>query len=93
MKTLLKIGVSYIGQLKLINLVENKMKYVALFFVILLQGCMWQSVNQSDIQTAIKACNGVENIVEIEAHAVGAELAMCSNREVYRLNQEVWNRK
>lgn len=45
--------------------------------VVLLSGC-YQSVNQYDISRASRVCGGVENIVEIQAHAVGGEFVVCT---------------
>lgn len=50
-----------------------------------LTGCMYQSVNQSDIQAAAKACGGVESIQDIEAYALGNEYTHCMNRSYIRL--------
>lgn len=57
---------------------------------IALSGCMYQTVDQSDIQTAVKACGSLENIVHIEATAFGAEVALCTDREIQYLNSDVW---
>lgn len=57
------------------------MKYLLLLPTILLTGCLWQSVNHNDIETAIRVCGGLEHVVEIHALATGSESVICSNRE------------
>jgi hypothetical protein len=56
-------------------------------------GCTHQTVNLSDIQTAIKACGSFENIVEIEANYLGSETALCIDRTTHFLNADVWKVK
>ena len=58
-----------------------------------LSGCMYQTVNLSDIQTAIKACGSFENIVEIGASFYGSETALCIDRTTHFLNADVWKVK
>lgn len=69
------------------------MKRLAVILVLALSGCMYQSVNQNDIQTAINACGSLENIESIDANFLGIEDALCTNRKVIRLNSAVWIKK
>lgn len=70
------------------------MKTLALILLTLsLTGCFHQSVNFNDIQTAIKACGSLDNIVEIEAHATGGEYVRCSDRTYILLDERVWGKK
>lgn len=53
------------------------MKYIAIILVAFsLSGC-WQSVNQYDIQDAIKECGSLEQVVHISANFVGVEGVTC----------------
>lgn len=44
-----------------------------------LSGCFYQSVDQFDIERAIVACNGHQNIAYIQSHARGVEFVQCKN--------------
>lgn len=51
-----------------------------------LSGCFWQTVNSSDIETAIARCKQeYSTVVEISANFVGEESVLCSNRQKYAL--------
>jgi hypothetical protein len=61
--------------------------------VLSLSGCFYQTVNLNDIQTAIKACDSLENIVEIQSEFIGAEKVRCIDRTVQWLDEDVWKVK
>lgn len=55
------------------------MKKLLVFLITLsLSGCLYQAVNQYDIQRAITICGSLEKIVEINAHHSGVETVLCS---------------
>lgn len=56
------------------------MKKLILILSIALSGCMYQSVNFSDIDAATKACGGVQNIAELSASFDGGESVICHDR-------------
>lgn len=58
-----------------------------------LSGCLYQTVNLNDMQTAIKACDSFEQIVEIEASWIGTEHVRCIDRTRHILNQDIWKIK
>lgn len=58
-----------------------------------LSGCMYQTVNLNDMQTAIKACGSFENIVAIEASFLGSETVRCIDRTAHFLDSDVWKVK
>ena len=62
--------------LRLIKLFKIITVVLALSF---LQACVYQSVNSWDIERAVKACGGIENIVEIYSHFDGKESVICKN--------------
>lgn len=69
------------------------MKYILLLPIFLLAGC-WQSVNQNDIETAIRICGGIEHVVQIDANFLGGESAVCSDRtEIFMRTRSVMNDK
>lgn len=68
-----------------------KMKYT-LLLTLVLTGCFYQTTNQSDIQTAIKACGSLEQVAEIRADALGKELVQCTNRKIVWLDETVYAR-
>jgi len=54
------------------------MKTIAIILVAFsLSGCFYQSVNQYDLQAAIKACGAMENIAHISAGFGGRERVTC----------------
>lgn len=55
------------------------MKYLILTGCLSLTGCMYQTVNQFDIQRAKNLCGGIEKIVEITANFDGKESVLCMN--------------
>ena len=50
----------------------------SLLITLALSGCMYQAVNQYDIQRSITICGSLEKIVEINAHYSGVETVLCS---------------
>lgn len=58
-----------------------------------LSGCFYQTVNLNDMQTAIKACDSFENIVEIEATFFGTEKVRCIDRTAHFLDADIWKIK
>ncbi len=57
------------------------MKQIKLFSIIacslLMNGCMWQTANNTDLRKAEYFCSGVENISEIDIHFTGNEVVLC----------------
>lgn len=68
------------------------MRFIIVLAAVMLTGCGFQTVNQNDIQTAIKACGSMENIVSIESWWEGSELVHCTNRQYIRLDERVWTK-
>lgn len=62
------------------------MKLIFLFPLVILSGCVYQTVDQFDLYRATKLCGSVENIVEISAHAAGSEFVFCKNGTRYGLD-------
>ncbi len=57
------------------------MKYlIALILAFNLTGCMWQTVNHNDIDSAIAICGSYDKVQEIHANWVGGETVVCTNR-------------
>ncbi len=67
------------------------MKYT-LLLTLVLSGCFYQTTNQNDIQTAIRACGSLEQVAEIRVDAIGKELAVCTNRKIVWLDETVYAR-
>lgn len=57
------------------------MKSLVFAMCLPLTGCLYQTVNQFDIERASKACGGVEKIVEISADFFGDEFVLCKTGE------------
>lgn len=56
------------------------MKLIAIIMVAFsLSGCFYQSVNQYDLQAAIKVCGAMENIAHISAGFGGREVVTCND--------------
>ncbi len=57
------------------------MKQIKLFSIIacslLMNGCMWQTANNTDLRKAEYFCSGVENISEIGLFFDGREMVTC----------------
>lgn len=57
------------------------MKQIKLFSIIacslLMNGCMWQTANNTDLRKAEYFCSGVENISEIDIRFDGGEVVWC----------------
>lgn len=60
------------------NIIVSNLNYIALALALLLSGC-YQSVNKYDIDRAIKACGGYEEVIEIGATFFGGEAVGCSD--------------
>ena len=52
-----------------------------------LTGCVYQTVNQYDIQRAIIICGSLDKVVEISAHHLGMESVLCTTGLERNLNQ------
>ena len=57
---------------------------IAVSFI--LSGCFYQTVNQYDLYRAAHFCGSVENIVEVQAFALGAEFITCKNGNETKAN-------
>jgi hypothetical protein len=65
------------------------MKNLILIISLFLSGCIFQTVNSNDIETAEKICENTNSkIVNITADCLGFEYVMCSNRTTYRLDNK-----
>lgn len=64
------------------------MKKLILILCIALSGCMWQSVNYSDIDSAAKFCGNVQDIAIISANFLGGESVTCHDRSKKLLKEE-----
>ena len=53
-----------------------------------LSGCMYQSVNFSDIDAASKACGGIDQIAELSSNWAGFESVICHNRSKFILSNK-----
>lgn len=53
------------------------MKKFIVLICLVLNGCFYQTVNQWDIERAIKFCGGLENVVLITSAFEGTEQATC----------------
>lgn len=51
----------------------------------LLTGCMYQSLDNSDLEQALKVCGGVENIRYINSYFDGNELIACKDSAALKL--------
>jgi hypothetical protein len=61
------------------------MKLTIILAALLLQGCLYQSVNQRDFREATKVCGGFDNVFEIRADFGGNELVICKDGTKWRL--------
>jgi hypothetical protein len=61
--------------------------------VLLLTGCFYQTVDKNDLDTAVKACGGYENIYKITSKFDGGEWVICNDRREFYLNEKVWDQK
>jgi hypothetical protein len=52
---------------------------ISIMLALALQGCMWQTVNESDMRTAARICGSMNNVVEISANFVGSETVICED--------------
>jgi hypothetical protein len=53
-----------------------------------LSGCVYQSVNFSDIDAAAKACGGIDQISELSSNWIGFESVICHNRNKFVLTNK-----
>ena len=67
------------------------MKYAILITTIALTGC-YQTVNLNDINTSIKACGSLDQIVTIIAGFEGTEAVECANRNKIYLTEKVYEK-
>lgn len=75
-------------------ILENKMKLILIPILSMsLSGCLYQTVNKNDLDTAIKACGGLENVSEVTSSWIGNETVICTNRREIYLNEKVWDQK
>lgn len=44
---------------------------------LLLQGCVYQTIDQRDLRAAVRACGGIEHIASISASWIGDESVLC----------------
>lgn len=59
--------------------------FIAFILALNLTGCLYQSVNFSDIDAAAKACGGIDQITELSSNWAGFESVICHNRTKYVL--------
>ncbi len=53
--------------------------FSAVILVMSLSGCFYQKVDSYDIHRVIKVCGSIEDVMYINAHAVGDEYVTCKN--------------
>lgn len=53
---------------------------------LLLSGCVWQSVDSTDLIRAAHKCQGIELISKISSHALGPVTVECINGDKFALN-------
>lgn len=58
---------------------SEAMKLTIILAALLLQGCLYQTVNQRDFIRAAKACGGFDNVFEIRADYSGMEFVTCKD--------------
>lgn len=63
------------------------MKSLVFAMCLPLTGCLYQTVNQFDIERASKVCGDVEKVVEISADFFGDEFVLCKNGKKNSLNK------
>jgi hypothetical protein len=64
------------------------MKKLIVIMCVALSGCMWQTVNSSDIRSAIRICGDSTKVVEISANFLGEETVLCENRKKFLITRE-----
>ena len=52
-----------------------------------LTGCLYQTVNQYDIQRAIIICGSLDKVAEIASHHTGVETVLCTTGPQRSLNR------
>jgi hypothetical protein len=60
---------------------------ISIMLALALQGCMWQTVNESDMRTAAQVCGSMNNVVEISASFIGTETVICEDRTKHLLKE------
>jgi hypothetical protein len=60
---------------------------MSIMLALALQGCMWQTVTESDMRTAARICGSMNNVVEISANFVGGETVTCEDRTKHLLKE------
>ena len=56
------------------------MKYLVVFMCsVMMTGCLYQSVNISDLKKAISYCGSVEKVMYIDVYFGGRESITCTN--------------
>jgi len=60
---------------------------ISIMLAFALQGCMWQTVNESDMRTAARVCGSMNNVVEISSHFSGTETVICEDRTKHLLKE------
>lgn len=68
----------------MLNIIVSNLNYITLALALMLSGC-YQSVNKYDMDRAVKACGGNEEVIEISATFIGSERVICSDGEKYLL--------
>ena len=59
---------------------------IILACVAALTGCLYQSVDQSDLRKSAEFCKGADNVLNIKAGALGGEWVKCMDGSV----KEYW---
>lgn len=62
-------------------------KYSLILSVVLLQGCLYQTVDSFDIYKATQYCGSIEKVVKISSNVFGEEWATCKNGKGYPLHR------
>lgn len=52
---------------------------------LLLSGCVWQSVDSTDLIRAAHKCQGIELVSQISSHALGIVTVECINGDKFAL--------
>lgn len=60
---------------------------ISLICIMSLQGCAYQTVSAWDIEDAANKCNGLENVVEIQAYFSKTEEVICKNGNTFHLHR------
>ena len=60
---------------------------ISIMLALALQGCMWQTITESDMRAAARVCGSMNNVVEISSHFDGKESVLCENRTKHLLKE------